>query len=370
MENKKQLFETSLRKTNKKEKIFINQSKLFNWLDEASSKPDIKQFKEEIWKLKDAVEKEDTGIILSQPNGVEIKLDIFKKDLLQMLESNTLERGKYYAKRMKKQFSEVKTSKVNDINLRRWKDYEDIYTDSLWVIKQRSKEGSHLGWYWGNFIPQIPYQLIRRYTKKGELVVDPFVGSGTTLIECQRLGRHGLGVDLNIETVEKAQKQLELEGNGFQVKNKIVVGDSINFDFEKSINEMGFKAIDLLIMHPPYHDIISFSEDNRDLSNAETTEKFFEMFGKVVDKTIPLLKKGRYLGVVIGDKYSQGEWIPLGFYCMQEIMNRGLLLKSIVVKNFEETKGKRNQKALWRYRALAGGFYIFKHEYILIFRKS
>jgi hypothetical protein len=44
-------------------------------------------------------------------------------------------------------------------------------------------------------------------------------------------------------------------------------------------------------------------------------------------------------------------------------------LKSIVVKNFEETRGKRNQKELWRYRALAGGFYVFKHEYIFIFQK-
>ena len=40
------------------------------------------------------------------------------------------------------------------------------------------------------------------------------------------------------------------------------------------------------------------------------------------------------------------------------------------VKNFEETAGKRNQKELWRYRALVGGFYIFKHEYIFVFKKK
>ncbi|HWX43270.1 MAG TPA: DNA methyltransferase, partial [Blastocatellia bacterium] len=45
-------------------------------------------------------------------------------------------------------------------------------------------------------------------------------------------------------------------------------------------------------------------------------------------------------------------------------------LKSIIVKNFEETTGKRQQKELWRYRALVGGFYIFKHEYIFVFRKT
>jgi len=54
---------------------------------------------------------------------------------------------------------------------------------------------------------------------------------------------------------------------------------------------------------------------------------------------------------------------------MNEINRRGFALKSIIVKNFEETTGKRNRKELWRYRALAGGFYIFKHEYIFVFTK-
>jgi hypothetical protein len=93
------------------------------------------------------------------------------------------------------------------------------------------------------------------------------------------------------------------------------------------------------------------------------------MFGEVIDKTLPLLDKKRYCAVVIGDKYSAGEWIPLGFYTMQEVIKRGLKLKSTIVKNFDQTLAKRNQKELWRYRALAGGFYIFKHEYIFLFQK-
>ena len=85
--------------------------------------------------------------------------------------------------------------------------------------------------------------------------------------------------------------------------------------------------------------------------------------------TVKFLEKGRYLAVVIGDKYSDGEWVPLGFYVMEEVKNHGLKLKSTIVKNFDTTKGKMNQKELWRYRALAGGFYIFKHEYIFLFQR-
>jgi len=130
------------------------------------------------------------------------------------------------------------------------------------------------------------------------------------------------------------------------------------------------KTVQMLIMHPPYFDIIKFSNDPRDLSNAGTIDRFLELMNKVVDNASSVLEKGRYFALVIGDKYSRGEWIPLGFLTMNEILKKGFLLKSIIIKNFEETLGKRNQKELWRYRALVGGFYIFKHEYIFVFKKK
>ena len=55
---------------------------------------------------------------------------------------------------------------------------------------------------------------------------------------------------------------------------------------------------------------------------------------------------------------------------MQEAMKRNFSLKSVVVKDMQGNRAKQNQEQLWRYRALTGGFYIFKHEYIFIFRKK
>ncbi len=211
---------------------------------------------------------------------------------------------------------------------------------------------------------------MRRYTKKGEWVLDTFLGNGTTLIECKRLGRNGIGVELLENIASSAKKIIEKEkSEKKEIVTEIINADSSELDYKKELKRIGIKSVQFLIMHPPYWDIIKFSKKKNDLSNAKTIEEFLKLFGKIVDKTYPLLDKGRYFALVIGDKYSKGEWIPLGFYTMQEVLKRGYKLKSVIVKNFEETKGKMSQKELWRYRALAGGFYIFKHEYIFLFQK-
>ena len=264
----------------------------------------------------------------------------------------------------------MKKKKINDLDLTRWKQYTDILTDSLWIFDKRDKSGAHQNWYWGNFIPQIPYQVLMRYTKQKDWVLDCFAGSGTTLIESKKLGRNSIGIELNSEVVNKASKYIEDEPNKFNVISEILMGDSSKIDLKPILNLYNINQVQLLIMHPPYHDIIKFSDDKNDLSNANDVNTFLQMFGEVVDNMTPFLEKGRYLVLVIGDKYSKGEWIPLGFYCMNEILKRPYILKSIIVKNFEETRAKRNQKNLWKYRALKGGFYVFKHEYIMIFQKN
>ncbi len=300
---------------------------------------------------------------------LEIQGPYLLRELEQIAEALTLQRAQYYLRRLIKALTEEKTGKINDINLNRWKEYEEIITDSLWIVDRRDTSGAHLGWYWGNFIPQIPRQMMLRYTKKGEWVLDPFAGSGTTLIECRRLGRNGIGIELNPVVAQKARELLVQEPNHHRVTTEIWIGDSTSFDFRQQLAAKGIQAVQLLILHPPYHDIIQFSEDPRDLSNSCSVEDFLQRLKAVVVNTSDVLEQGRYLVLVIGDKYAHGEWIPLGFYAMQEVLDVGYKLKSIVVKNFEETRGKRNQKELWRYRALVGGFYVFKHEYIFIFRK-
>lgn len=339
-------------------------------LDNIIPQNDLKSIRKDVLDLSSDVKREKEIINYNlNGNDQSIKKELLLKELKQILETRTIDRTKYYLNRLIKSLSVQKEGKINDLNLNRWKEYDDIITDSLWIFEKRDTSGMHKADYWGNFIPQIPNQLLRRYTKKGEWVLDSFLGSGTTLIECKRLGRNGVGIELNGKVAKSTESIIQLEKNPFKVITQVVNGNSAVIDYKPLLKKLKINSFQFVIMHPPYWDIIKFSDNKDDLSNAKSTQEFLKMFSQVVDNTYPILDKERYCAVVIGDKYSSGEWVPLGFYVMQEMINKGFKLKSTIVKNFEQTTAKRNQKELWRYRALAGGFYIFKHEYIFIFQK-
>lgn len=355
--------------------ITLDRAQFRNELEMLRGKSALEGLKARVRSLRDIIagkKNDDLGVLAAEDeeNTVRFKRSVLLRELDQVLEAYTLERACYYIKRLHRSLVATKTNGINDINLSRWKEYDHIITDSLWIIDRRDTSGAHLGWYWGNFIPQIPHQLMLRYTRRGDVVVDPFAGSGTTLIECRRLGRHGIGVELNKEVAARARELIAKEPNPYGCTTLLETGDSRTIDCEALLHAAGVQKAQLFILHPPYHDIIVFSGDQRDLSNAASTEEFLHMFGQVVDNITPCLEDKRYMAVVIGDKYARGEWIPLGFYCMEEVLRRRFTLKSIIVKNFNETTGKRTQKELWRYRALSGGFYVFKHEYILLFQKK
>lgn len=267
-------------------------------------------------------------------------------------------------------------SKFHDLDLKNWKEYPELITDSLWSLGSRSRSSVHKGDYHGNFVPQIPEQVLRRFTRANDVVLDLFCGMATTLIECRRLGRHGVGVELQQTICEQAQERLDGAGNPQEVETSIVCGDSacptVVGKVKKALEGLGREDVDHVLLHPPYWDIITFTdgEDERDLSSFETLEGFLESFEAVVRNGIELLKPGHFMTLVIGDKYGGGEWVPLAFECMDVMRSCGLKLRAINIKDIqgnEKAKGKNNN--LWRYRALRNGLYVFKHEYVMIFKK-
>lgn len=267
---------------------------------------------------------------------------------------------------------DIKTTKYSDINLNKWKDYAHIITNSLWLFPSRLKEHGHSNDYHGNYIPQIAQQMYERYTKKGDVVLDMFFGSGTSGIEAVNMNRRCIGVELKQDLVDSVSqkftpKQLVTDVN-------LVCSDSTSADAVEKVKArleiMGEKNAQFLMLHPPYDDIIKFSDKKEDLSNCESTEQFYDMFEKVAQNGYDLLEEGRFACLIIGDSYKNSEVQPLGFECMNRMRKIGFKLKSTIVKDIQGNERAKGRTAnLWRYRALAGGFSIFNHEYIFVFQK-
>lgn len=258
--------------------------------------------------------------------------------------------------------------------MKRWKEYPDILTDSLWQIPKRDSSGAHHAGYHGLFVPDIPRQAMLRYTRQGHNVLDAFVGSGTTLIEARRLGRHAIGIDLNPVVCQQAIDTAYREPNPYGVETQVLHGNAISeSSFEHACNLIFQRErstlFDLIILHPPYHDIIKFSDHTFDLSNCADVPHFIKLMRFVLQNSFKALKQGHFMVLVMGDTYKDSQTIPLSYMLMNEAVRCGFILKAHCVKDIQNNRAKANQINLWRYRALQGGFYIFKHENIFFFFK-
>lgn len=249
----------------------------------------------------------------------------------------------------------------------------DINVDSLWLIDRRDSSGKHENNYHGNFVPQIPNQLIRRYTQKGDTVIELFTGSGTTLFECEKTGRNYIGFDINKQMIDYIRTKMSDTHNIHFSLNECDVTDDTKMSklMNESLKWNNKNTVDFLIAHPPYMDIVKFTDLPEDLSNITDLNLFIDKFTKAMRNGLSYLKKEKHFAFVVGDIYKHSEVIPLGFYLMYAIKkNFNVKLKGILVKNIEGNRGKLGSQGIWKYRALHSDYYLFKHEYIFVFKKE
>ena len=252
-----------------------------------------------------------------------------------------------------------------------WK-LSNINVDSLWFIPERAKNGKHKNVYHGNFVPQIPNQLIRRYTKPHDTVLELFSGSGTTLFECETLERDYLGFDINEQIIDYVNNQMKVCSLiKYEIKNVDVTNVT---DLSAAIDEWLLNnrknQVDFMIAHPPYLDIVKFTNDIRDLSNISDVDLFVNKLTNAITTSVKFLKKNGYFAVVAGDIYKKSEVIPLAFKIMDAIkQSLNVKMKGIIVKNIEGNRGKLGVQDIWKYRALKSDYFLFKHEYIFVFKK-
>ena len=199
------------------------------------------------------------------------------------------------------------------------------------------------------------------------------MGSGTTLFVCENLKRKFIGFDINSEMIDYVKKQMTNSSFKDYFIEECDVTNSIAFQslIEQSLKQLGNKKVQFVIIHPPYMDVVKFTDKKNDLSQISNLSEFIKKFTIVIENTLQFLEKSRYFAIVIGDIYKNSEVIPLGFFVLNTIkQNFKTKLKGIIVKNIAGNRGKLGKVGIWKYRALKSDYYIFKHEYILVFKKE
>jgi len=122
--------------------MVLNKPRLLEMIEAVYKSESLPALRENVFKLKEQlsnskVDKERLFNIETNGDTVRINQRYLSGELKQIVEAQTLQRSKYYLKRLAKAISEQRTNKINDLDLNRWKQYSDIITDSLWILKKR-----------------------------------------------------------------------------------------------------------------------------------------------------------------------------------------------------------------------------------------
>ncbi|MEO0076947.1 MAG: DNA methyltransferase, partial [candidate division WOR-3 bacterium] len=242
---------------------------------------------------------------------------------------------------------------------------------TVWSFKQRGNWATHNGKYRGNWSPYIPRNVIVRYSKPGELVLDYFCGAGTTAVEAKLLGRRFIGIDINDKAIELAKKNIDFNIECQQLslidkkepikiyEPQLMVGDARNLSFLQD------NSIDLICAHPPYANIIHYTDNKDGDLSFLTVNDFLHEMASVARESFRVLKPGRQCAILIGDTRKKKHIIPLGFKLINVYLDAGFKLKELVIKRQHNCK----TTGFWYANSIKYNFLLLAHEYLPIFEK-
>ncbi|MFX1265127.1 MAG: DNA methyltransferase [Promethearchaeota archaeon] len=193
----------------------------------------------------------------------------------------------------------------------------------------------------------LPVKCINLFTHRGELVLDPFVGSGTTLVAAQDLGRNAVGFDLKKEYVDIANKRVE---TGAKNGAKQIAFCEDAHDIPKYLKA---GTVSLVMTSPPYANLLNrkrrnkskrgnlrkdehyltvqqYSEDPRDLGTMDV-QVYADTIGRIFEGIRPLLKKRGHCVVNVSDYWWENQRVPAHVYVIEALQQAGYELRNTIV---------------------------------------
>ena len=233
----------------------------------------------------------------------------------------------------------------------------ELETNTVWAFPDRGKWATHDAKYRGNWSPYIPRNVILRYSQEDDTVLDPFVGGGTTAVEAKLTNRNFIGFDINPAAVERSRQKCEFSFDT-TASTQIELGDARSMPLNDA-------SVDLICAHPPYADIIHYSDDiEGDLSLLPMKDFLFEM-GKVAQEFHRVLKKDKFCAILMGDMRKKGMVQPLAFETMRVFELAGFKTKEIIIKEQHNCKAT----GYWKTNSIKFNFLLLAHEYLFVFKK-
>lgn len=239
-------------------------------------------------------------------------------------------------------------------------DNFELECTSVWAFPRRGNWATHDSTWRGNWAPEVVRNLLLRYSSESDWIFDPMVGGGTTAIEAKILNRNAICSDINNLALTRTKKSLEFNA---QNGSKQLL---YKYDARK-LNTISDERFDFILTHPPYADIIKYSEGKieEDLSNTHDLVIFADEMEKVAKELFRVLKKGKFCAILIGDTRRNTMYQPLAFKIMERFIKAGFTLKEDIIKR----QFNCTATGFWVNKSKQSNFMLIMHEHLFIFKK-
>jgi len=227
----------------------------------------------------------------------------------------------------------TRENKLNELSGKDW-----IKFTKSWFIHRPEPRGDRKILHPASFPESLVREFVSFFTKEGQLVVDPFVGTGSTLVAALETGRSGIGfeivkkyADISKERVKQATSHSR--NHGRQTERglswaKIVTADSAKLS--KVWREKDFPMADYCITSPPYWNQLrkshmrqrgrmekgldtTYSDDPDEIGNTQGYHDFLRALKRAFDEVYKVMKPKGYLTIITNNVFSDGRMYPLAF---------------------------------------------------------